>query len=254
LQLEDSSLQARDRGSPQGSASSPVLANIFLHYALDMWLVREFPAVPFERYADDAILHCKSEQQARVVLDAIIERLAQVGLELNLAKTRIVCCKDADRAGSHEHERFTFLGYTFCPRRVRNRRGQFFVSFCPAVSDEAAKGIGRTIKRWRLALVEREDPRRPRARDQSDRAGVGQLLRTLLSVLAGPASRTDQPLPGAMGHAEIQAVAPPPDAGLELPGGRGSTRAGALCSPAGRGAALRPDDGSPVSREAHAGF
>ena len=99
--------QPRDRGSPQGSAISPVLANLFLHYALDLWLVREFPDVPFERYADDVILHCKSKQQAQIVLDAIIERLAQVGLELNLDKTRIVYCKDSNRTGSHEHERFT---------------------------------------------------------------------------------------------------------------------------------------------------
>jgi len=152
LQLEDGTLRQRERGSPQGSAVSPVLANIFLHYALDRWLAREFPDVPFERYADDEILHCKSEQQARVVLDAITERLAQVGLEVNPDKTRIVYCKDANRTGSHEHQRFTFLGYTFRPRRVRNRRGQFFVSFCPAVSDDAAKEIGRTIKRWRLHL------------------------------------------------------------------------------------------------------
>jgi RNA-directed DNA polymerase len=152
LQREDDSLQARDRGSPQGSAISPVLANIFLHYALDLWLAREFPAVPFERYADDAILHCNSEQQARVVLDAIVTRLAQVGLELNLDKTRIVYCKDSNRTGSHEHERFTFLGYTFRPRFARSRSGEFFVSFCPAVADDAAKAIRRTIKRWRLHL------------------------------------------------------------------------------------------------------
>ena len=152
LQLEDGTLKQRDRGSPQGSAISPVLANLFLHYALDLWLAREFPEVPFERYADDAILHCKSQQQAQVVLDAIIERLAQVGLELNLDKTRIVYCKDSNRKGSHEHEQFTFLGYTFRPRRVRNRRGQFFVSFAPAVGDDAAKAIGRRIKRWRLHL------------------------------------------------------------------------------------------------------
>jgi RNA-directed DNA polymerase len=152
LKLEDGTLRQRDRGSPQGSAISPVLANLFLHYALDMWLVREFPAVPFERYADDGILHCNSKAQAQLVLDAIAERLAQVGLELNLDKTRIVYCKDSNRSGSHEHEQFTFLGYTFRPRRARNRRGEMFVSFAPAVSDDAAKRIGQTIKRWRLHL------------------------------------------------------------------------------------------------------
>jgi group II intron reverse transcriptase/maturase len=152
LQHADGTLKQRDRGSPQGSAISPVLANLFLHYALDMWLVREFPAVPFERYADDAILHCKTKAQAELVLDAIIERLATVGLELNLDKTRIVYCKDSNREGSHEHERFTFLGYTFRPRRAWNRAGEVFVSFCPAVADDAAKAIRRAIKRWRLHL------------------------------------------------------------------------------------------------------
>jgi group II intron reverse transcriptase/maturase len=152
LQLEDDTLKPRDRGSPQGSAISPVLANIFLHYALDLWLGREFPAVPFERYADDVILHCKSKQQAQVVRDAIIERLAQVGLELNLDKTRIVYCKDSNREGSYEHEQFTFLGYTFCPRLARNNAGEIFVGFLPAVSDDAAKEIRHAIKRWRLHL------------------------------------------------------------------------------------------------------
>jgi group II intron reverse transcriptase/maturase len=152
LQLEDGTLTPRDRGSPQGSAISPVLANLFLHYALDMWLVREFPDVPFERYADDAILHCKTKAQAQLMRDAIIERLAQVGLELNLDKTRIVYCKDANRTGSHEHEQFTFLGYTFRPRRARNKTGGIFVSFLPAVSDDATKAIGQTIKRWRLHM------------------------------------------------------------------------------------------------------
>ncbi len=117
-----------------------------------MWLVREFRAVPFERYADDVILHCKTEAHARLLRDAIIERLAQVGLELNLDKTRIVYCKDSNRTGSHEHEQFTFLSYTFRPRLARNRSGELFVSFIPAVSGDAAKRMRRAIKRWRLHL------------------------------------------------------------------------------------------------------
>jgi RNA-directed DNA polymerase len=157
LQLEDGTLKPRDRGSPQGSAISPVLANIFLHYALDLWLGREFPDVPFERYADDEILHCKSKQEAQIVLDAIIERLAQVGLELNLDKTRIVYCKDSNRGGSHEHERFDYLGYTFRPRLARSRAGEKFVSFIPAVSDGAAKAIRHRVKRWRLHMWSDQD-------------------------------------------------------------------------------------------------
>ncbi len=109
---------------------------------------REVRSLP----ATHLILHCRSEQQARGVLDAIAQRLAQVGLELNPDKTRIVYCKDANRTGSHEHERFDFLGYTFRPRLARSRSGGFFVSFCPAVADEAVKEIGRTIKCWRLHL------------------------------------------------------------------------------------------------------
>jgi hypothetical protein len=135
-----------------GAVISPVLANLFLHYALDMWLVREFPDVPFERYADDVILHCTTKAQAQVLRDAIIERLAQVGLELNLDKTRIVYCKDANRKGSREHEQFTFLSYTFRPRLARSKAGVKFVSFLPAVSDDAAKDLRRKIKRWRLHL------------------------------------------------------------------------------------------------------
>jgi RNA-directed DNA polymerase len=157
LQLEDGTLKPRGRGSPQGSAISPVLANIFLHYALDLWLGREFPEVPFERYADDAILHCKSEAQAQIVLEAIVERLAAVGLELNLDKTRIVYCKDSNRGGSYEHERFDFLGYTFRPRLARSGAGAKFVSFIPAVSDDAAKAIRHRVKRWRLHLWSDQD-------------------------------------------------------------------------------------------------
>jgi RNA-directed DNA polymerase len=112
LQMEDGTLVQRDRGTPQGSAISPLLANLFLHYAFDQWLTREFPTVQFERYADDAVVHCATEGQARQVLDAIAQRMAQVGLELHPDKTRLVYCKQAGRSGSHEHERFNFLGYT----------------------------------------------------------------------------------------------------------------------------------------------
>jgi RNA-directed DNA polymerase len=150
LQQADGSLIARDRGTPQGSAISPVLANLFLHYAFDVWMRRVFPSVPFERYADDAIVHCTNQAQAEHVRDAIAARLAECGLELHPDKTRIVYCKQSGRHGSHEHESFNFLGYTFRPRKAINKTGQVFVSFSPAVSIHAAKAMRKEIRAWRL--------------------------------------------------------------------------------------------------------
>jgi RNA-directed DNA polymerase len=158
LQKADGMLVARDRGTPQGSAISPLIANLFMHYTFDAWMAREFPGVRFERYCDDAVVHCASEQQARQVRDAIAERLAQVGLELHPQKTRIVCCKDVDRTGSHEHEKFTFLGYEFRPRLAKNRHGKHFVSFLPAVSPEAMKAMGREIRSWHWAKRSDKSP------------------------------------------------------------------------------------------------
>jgi RNA-directed DNA polymerase len=151
LQRQDGTLVARNRGTPQGSAISPLLANLFMHYAFDAWMVREFPSIQFERYCDDAVVHCGSERQARHMRDAIAGRLAQVGLELHPDKTRIVYCKDADRTGSYEHSKFTFLGYEFRPRLAKNRHGKHFVSFLPAVSTDAMKAMGAEIRSWHLA-------------------------------------------------------------------------------------------------------
>ena len=151
LQEHDGTLVTRDRGTPQGSAISPLLANLFMHYAFDAWMVRQFPTLPFERYCDDAVVHCGSERQARYVRAALAARMAQVGLELHPDKTRIVYCKDDRRRGSSDHTSFTFLGYTFRPRLAKNRYGAYFVGFTPAVSREAVIAMGRQIRRWRLS-------------------------------------------------------------------------------------------------------
>jgi RNA-directed DNA polymerase len=150
IQQPDGSLQPRDRGTPQGSAASPVLANLFLHYAFDAWMARTFPSVPFERYADDAVVHCVSERQAHLVHQAIGNRMVEVGLRLHPDKTRIVYCKDGNRRNAYEHTSFTFLGYTFHARAARDRRGDVFTSFLPAISKEALKRLSRTVRRWRI--------------------------------------------------------------------------------------------------------
>jgi RNA-directed DNA polymerase len=151
VQHPDGTLEERTKGTPQGSSISPILANLFLHYAFDMWMQRNFPSVQFERYVDDVIVHCQSERQAKLVLDSIRERFKQCGLELHPVKTRIVYCKDDDRPGKYETIKFDFLGYTFQPRLAKNRFGKFFVSFLPAISNKAAKEIRSTIRQWRMA-------------------------------------------------------------------------------------------------------
>jgi RNA-directed DNA polymerase len=151
MQHPDGSLHERNRGTPQGSAVSPVLANLFLHYAFDMWMARTFPDVPFERYVDDGVVHCRSRQHAEMLWDAIGQRMVEVGLTLHPDKTRVVYCKDSNRRGTFDNISFTFLGYTFCPRRARNKRkGVNFTSFQPAMSREKLVEKGREVRHWRL--------------------------------------------------------------------------------------------------------
>ncbi|RPJ19340.1 MAG: group II intron reverse transcriptase/maturase, partial [Planctomycetaceae bacterium] len=139
VQKQDGTQEPRTKGSPQGSVVSPLLANLFMHWAFDQWMRRNYPNILFERYADDVIVHACSLAQAKHVLQAIRLRLGQCHLELHPEKTRIVYCQDADRPGTYEHTKFDFLGYTFRPRRAKNRQGKPFISFLPAISNKAAK-------------------------------------------------------------------------------------------------------------------
>lgn len=151
MRMADGSLVPRVKGTPQGSPISPSLANLFLHYAVDLWIVREFSGVPFERYADDAVIHCVSERQARQLRGALARRLVEVGLELHPDKTRIVYCKDSKRRGTHEHVSFTFCGYMFRPRRAYDKRRQVaFTGFLPAVSPGKLSAMSRRAASWRL--------------------------------------------------------------------------------------------------------
>lgn len=149
MQMPDGTLVPREKGTPQGSPISPLLANLFMHHAFDLWIVRQYPDCPFERYADDVIVHCDTEEQARQVLEAIGERMRQVGLELHPDKTRIVYCKDGRRRGNAEHTSFDFLSYRFQTRRAKGRYGIFW-RFMPAMSPKAIKAVGHKIRAWHL--------------------------------------------------------------------------------------------------------
>jgi RNA-directed DNA polymerase len=150
LQYPDGTLVERDKGTPQGSAVSPILANLFMHFAFDSWMVRNYPGVQFERYADDAVVHCVSRRQAEHVLAGIAERMAEVGLRLHPDKTRVVYCKDGKRRGDHEHTSFTFLGFTFRARKARDKKGRYFTPFLPAMSTEALKAKGAELRAMRI--------------------------------------------------------------------------------------------------------
>ncbi|MGH9041652.1 MAG: reverse transcriptase domain-containing protein [Acidimicrobiia bacterium] len=147
--MPDGSLLPREKGTPQGSPISPLLTNLFMHYAFDRWMDREFPGCPFERYADAIVAHCNTERQAQRLRAAIAERLGTLGLELHPDKTKVVYCKDAKRILNSEHTSFDFLGYTFRARRAHGRWG-LFMSFLPAMSNKAKKAKGKQIRAWHL--------------------------------------------------------------------------------------------------------
>lgn len=150
VQEEEGRLVPREKGTPQGGAVSPLLANLFLHYALDRWMAVKYPRVPFERYADDVIVHCRTEREAEEVRNAIAARLRDCRLELHPEKTKIVYCKDELRKRRHDHEKLDFLGYEFRPRRSKSRTGKAFLNFSPAISTKAAKAIRERIRSWKL--------------------------------------------------------------------------------------------------------
>ncbi len=152
FQMPDGEQIERTAGTPQGGVISPVLSNLFLHYVFDVWMSRKRPQNPWSRYADDGIAHCRSQEEAIELLTQLKERFEECGLELHPEKTCIVYCKDDDRQEIHQETKFDFLGYTFRPRRSKNRYGKFFINFTPGVSRKSSKAMRLKIRQWRMHL------------------------------------------------------------------------------------------------------
>ena len=137
----------RTRGTPQGGVISPILSNLFLHYTFDLWMRRTYPDLPWCRYADDGLVHCRTEQEAEAVKAELQARLEECHLQMHPTKTKIVYCRDGRRRASYPNVKFDFLGYEFRPRRVRNpQNGRTFCGFTPAVSPSALKAMRETIR------------------------------------------------------------------------------------------------------------
>lgn len=155
----DGTLEERGKGTPQGGVISPLLANLFLHYVFDKWMVRNRPGIPFERYADDAVCHCRTKKEAEAFLIELKQRFEACKLELHPEKTKVVYCQDGKRKGEAEHTSFDFLGFTFMARMARTYRGDFFVNFSPAASGKACKAMRQQllemgIVRWTALSIE----------------------------------------------------------------------------------------------------
>jgi RNA-directed DNA polymerase len=149
-QTVEGELQERKEGTPQGGVISPLLANLYLHYAFDVWMARNYRDVPFERYADDIVVHCRTQEQAESFLDAVKARLQECKLTAHPEKTRIVYCADGKRRKRYERTEFTFLGFTFKARMVRCKDGSYFLNYTPAISLKAKQVIKDEIREWRV--------------------------------------------------------------------------------------------------------
>ena len=253
MTMRDGTHAPRERGTLQGSPISPLLANLFMHYAFDKWMDREHSRCPFERYADDVVIHCDTEQQAQQLWADVVERLGSLGLELHPDQTKIMYCKDTNRRDEAQHTSFDFLGYTFCGRLARGRRG-FFVSFSPAVSPNATKAIGKQISHWHL-----------NRRSATDLAGLARAINAqirgwfnyygafyrLRVVCHRSAHRRTSP---PMGDAEVQTIARPTHQSVEMARRWPSARATTLRSLAPRRFNPTPDCGSRMTGDCHVRF
>ena len=150
FETTDGERVTRQRGTPQGGVVSPILMNLFMHYTFDAWMKRTHPSCPFARYADDAVVHCRSQKQAEEVMQSIALRLAECGLAMHPDKSKVVYCKDDKRTAPYPHVHFTFLGFTFRPRRAITRHNRRFTGFLPGVSADALKRMRKEVRGWRI--------------------------------------------------------------------------------------------------------
>ena len=152
FQKQDGTIIERTSGTPQGGVISPVLANLFLHYVFDDFMVKECKTMQWERYADDAVVHCWTKKQAIWLKDRLMKRFESFGLELNLEKTKIVYCGRLYSDKRQENKSFDFLGYTFRRRGCKTKKGTIITGFTPAVSGKAKKAMRIEIRSWKLQL------------------------------------------------------------------------------------------------------
>ncbi len=150
VKMPDGEVVERGSGTPQGGVISPVLANLFLHYAFDKWMQREYPHLKWVRYADDGLIHCRSEREAKAVLERLKQRMEYCHLRIHPDKSRVIYCKDYNRKGNYALTSFDFLGYTFRPRWVRSQAGKVFLGFGAGASKKATKEMRCTVRSWNI--------------------------------------------------------------------------------------------------------
>ena len=229
MTMRDGTHAPREIRTPQGSPISPLLANLFMHYGFDKWMDREHSRCPFERYADDVVIHCDTEQQAQQLCADLVERLGSLGLELHPDKTKIVYCKDTNRRDEAGHTSFDFLGYTFCGRLARGRRG-LFRELLTSGEPQREAGDRQTDQGLAPQPSQCNGPRRTRPGHQRPDPRLVQLLRGLLPLRVVCHRSAHRRTPRPMGDAEVQTIARPTHQSKEM----------ARRCPSARATTLRP--------------
>ena len=207
MEREDGTTVERTRGTPQGGVVSPILVNLFMHYTFDLWMARTYPDLPWCRYADDGLVHCRNEQEAQALMAALQARLTECRLEMHPTKTKMVYCKDGKRKGKYPNIKFDFLGYCFRPRLVQKSRDKtLFCGFNPAVSPSALKSMRAKIRRIGHPTSHRAVAGRNRLSSQSSPSGVDQLLWAICAIGARSLAPVRQSDATGLGAAEVQAL------------------------------------------------